>query len=138
MQCFYPSQGTGDALLNVLTHNGGSDTVPAGRVSVHMASLPTSGGTHHFCSTSNAGRFSYQSQMYFYCINLYLFGFQVPDMVDYNMEHGATYRYITTDPLYPFGYGLSYTNVPLLKPSDYKIYNQYVQIDSRSGKYRQI
>ena len=30
-------------------------------------------------------------------------------MVDYNLEHGATYRYITSDPLYPFGYGLSYT-----------------------------
>lgn len=31
MQCFYPAQGTGDALLNVLTHNDGSDSVPAGR-----------------------------------------------------------------------------------------------------------
>lgn len=30
-------------------------------------------------------------------------------MVDYHMEHGATYRYIKSDPLYPFGYGLSYT-----------------------------
>ena len=30
-------------------------------------------------------------------------------MVDYNLEHGATYRYIKDDPLYPFGYGLSYT-----------------------------
>ena len=30
-------------------------------------------------------------------------------MVDYNLEHGATYRYLNTDPLYPFGYGLSYT-----------------------------
>ena len=30
-------------------------------------------------------------------------------MVDYNLINGATYRYIKSDPLYPFGYGLSYT-----------------------------
>ncbi len=34
---------------------------------------------------------------------------QVPDMTDYHMEHGATYRYIKSQPLYPFGFGLSYT-----------------------------
>jgi beta-glucosidase len=33
---------------------------------------------------------------------------QVPPSVDYNMT-GHTYRYYDGDPLYPFGYGLSYT-----------------------------
>ncbi len=31
MACFYPSQGTGDALYSVLLQRGGSDSVPAGR-----------------------------------------------------------------------------------------------------------
>ncbi len=33
---------------------------------------------------------------------------QVPNMTDYSMD-GHTYRYFHGDPLYPFGYGLSYT-----------------------------
>ncbi len=33
---------------------------------------------------------------------------QVPDFTDYSME-GRTYRYLSEEPLYPFGYGLSYT-----------------------------
>ena len=33
---------------------------------------------------------------------------QLPDFMDYNME-GHTYRYFRGKPLYPFGYGLSYT-----------------------------
>uniref|UniRef100_A0A2C9LMB7 Fibronectin type III-like domain-containing protein n=1 Tax=Biomphalaria glabrata TaxID=6526 RepID=A0A2C9LMB7_BIOGL len=33
---------------------------------------------------------------------------QLPNMVNYSME-GRTYRYLRSDPLYPFGYGLSYT-----------------------------
>ena len=32
----------------------------------------------------------------------------LPDFTDYAME-GRTYRYLHTEPLYPFGYGLSYT-----------------------------
>ncbi len=33
----------------------------------------------------------------------------LPDITDYNME-GRTYRYIKEEPLYPFGYGLSYVD----------------------------
>ncbi|MEG1749538.1 MAG: xylan 1,4-beta-xylosidase [Tannerellaceae bacterium] len=33
---------------------------------------------------------------------------QLPDYEDYSMK-GRTYRYMTEEPLYPFGYGLSYT-----------------------------
>ncbi|MDD5733265.1 MAG: fibronectin type III-like domain-contianing protein, partial [Bacteroidales bacterium] len=33
----------------------------------------------------------------------------LPPMMDYNIRNGRTYMYFTGDPLYPFGYGLSYT-----------------------------
>jgi beta-glucosidase len=34
---------------------------------------------------------------------------QLPPMMDYNIRHGHTYMYFRGEPLYPFGYGLSYT-----------------------------
>lgn len=34
---------------------------------------------------------------------------ELPDFTDYSMK-GRTYRYIETEPLYPFGYGLNYSN----------------------------
>ena len=34
---------------------------------------------------------------------------QVPPMMDYNIRDGRTYMYFKGAPLYPFGYGLSYT-----------------------------
>ncbi len=34
---------------------------------------------------------------------------QLPDMTDYDIRHGRTYMYFKGEPLYPFGYGLSYT-----------------------------
>jgi beta-glucosidase len=34
---------------------------------------------------------------------------QLPAMLDYNIRHGRTYMYFKGEPLYPFGYGLSYT-----------------------------
>ncbi|UII33034.1 glycoside hydrolase family 3 C-terminal domain-containing protein [Fulvivirga ulvae] len=34
---------------------------------------------------------------------------QLPTMMDYNIRNGRTYMYLKKEPLYPFGYGLSYT-----------------------------
>jgi beta-glucosidase len=34
---------------------------------------------------------------------------QLPPMMDYNLRDGRTYMYFKSKPLYPFGYGLSYT-----------------------------
>ncbi len=34
---------------------------------------------------------------------------QLPPMMDYDLRQGRTYMYFKGDPLYPFGYGLSYT-----------------------------
>ena len=35
---------------------------------------------------------------------------QLPPMMDYDLRHGRTYMYFKGKPLYPFGYGLSYTS----------------------------
>ena len=35
---------------------------------------------------------------------------QLPPMMDYNIRHGRTYMYFKGEPLYSFGYGLSYTS----------------------------
>jgi beta-glucosidase len=40
---------------------------------------------------------------------------QLPDFQDYNMK-GRTYRFMTESPLFPFGYGLSYTTFQFGKP----------------------
>src|SRR4030095_11893792 len=34
---------------------------------------------------------------------------QLPPMMDYDIRNGRTYMYFRDKPLYPFGYGLSYT-----------------------------
>ncbi|MCL2661049.1 MAG: glycoside hydrolase family 3 C-terminal domain-containing protein [Acidobacteriaceae bacterium] len=43
---------------------------------------------------------------------------QLPPMTDYDITHGRTYMYLDQKPLYPFGYGLSYT---AFRYSDLKI-----------------
>ena len=35
---------------------------------------------------------------------------QLPPMTDYDLRHGRTYLYLKSAPLYPFGFGLSYTS----------------------------
>lgn len=41
---------------------------------------------------------------------------KMPDFTDYRME-GRTYRYFRDEPLYPFGFGLTYGNVKVLSAS---------------------
>ena len=40
---------------------------------------------------------------------------QLPPMMDYDIRHGRTYQYFKGEPLYPFGYGLSYTKFKYAK-----------------------
>lgn len=47
----------------------------------------------------------------------------LPEFTDYSMK-GRTYRYIETEPLYPFGYGLTYSKVRL---RNLKVLNEVTQ-----------
>ncbi len=51
---------------------------------------------------------------------------QLPPMMDYNIRNGRTYMYFKGEPLYAFGFGLSYT--------EFKYSNLTVSSDKISGK----
>lgn len=59
---------------------------------------------------------------------------QLPAFDDYNMA-GRTYRYLATEPLYPFGYGLSYTTFSYGKPKykDGKVTVEVKNTGKRTG-----
>jgi beta-glucosidase len=65
---------------------------------------------------------------------------QLPDFKDYSMK-GRTYRYMTEEPLYPFGFGLSYTtfaysNIKLTSPKIKKLQSTSVTATiTNAGKY---
>ena len=48
-------------------------------------------------------------------------------MMDYNIRHGRTYMYFKGEPLYPFGFGLSYTT--------FKYSNLKTSADARQGRH---
>jgi beta-glucosidase len=52
---------------------------------------------------------------------------KMPDFTDYSMK-GRTYRYVETDPLYPFGYGLTYGDAYVSKAETKKAESGDVKI----------
>jgi len=58
---------------------------------------------------------------------------QLPPMTDYNIRDGRTYMYFKGEPLYPFGYGLSYTT---FKYANIRYANDTVSVDvTNTGRH---
>ena len=62
---------------------------------------------------------------------------ELPPFDDYDITKGRTYQYFTGKPLYPFGYGLSYTTFKYGKPAIKDLGNEWlVSFDVKnSGRY---
>jgi len=75
-------------------------------------------------------------------VTFYQTGEELPDMCDYSMYAGGgrTYRFMSNEPLYPFGYGLSYTafayeNVTACRAGDeIKVGAQVRNTGARAGR----
>ena len=57
---------------------------------------------------------------------------ELPDFLDYTMKN-RTYRYYTGEPLFPFGYGLSYTRFEIGNPA-YKNHQVVVDVKNVGGR----
>ena len=53
----------------------------------------------------------------------------LPPMMDYDIRHGRTYMYFPKEPLYPFGYGLSYSKFEYGQPRLLKKDKQQISIE---------
>ncbi len=62
----------------------------------------------------------------------------LPDMMDYDIRHGHTYMYFKGQPLYPFGYGLSYTmfdyGQPRIRKADKRQVEVVVPVTNTGGR----
>jgi beta-glucosidase len=60
---------------------------------------------------------------------------ELPPMMDYNIRHGRTYMYFQGAPLYPFGFGLSYTRFTYrnLRAGSGNLSVEVTNIGSRDG-----
>ena len=106
-------------LVTVIT-GGSSLNVPEGNAKVFTWYPGQAGGTALIRLLSGEDNFSGHLPVTFYRQIE-----DLPDFEDYNMS-GRTYRYFTGDPLYPFGFGLTYTHFSV---SNAAVHGETVEAD---------